>query len=124
MPAAEAQRRRATVRSAQPPVTRTVGLIHRRGPLYPAAATFVEFAASERGGLPGPDWCLSAFMTAPTAPAMTPIDVTAGAGQAEPGAASYCPAGGVLAALRGWPTMALVISKNFPLSNGTSTPYC
>ena len=35
--AEEARRRGAIVRSARPPITRTVGLIHRRGPLSPAA---------------------------------------------------------------------------------------
>jgi hypothetical protein len=46
--AVEAQRRGATVRSAQPPITRTVGLIHRQGPLSPAAAAFLELAGTER----------------------------------------------------------------------------
>jgi DNA-binding transcriptional LysR family regulator len=52
--AAEAQRRGAIVRSARPPITRTVGLIHRRGLLSPAATTFLELAAGERGGVPFP----------------------------------------------------------------------
>jgi len=42
--AAEARRRGATVRSARPPISRTVGLIHRRGPLSPAAGAFLELA--------------------------------------------------------------------------------
>jgi DNA-binding transcriptional LysR family regulator len=42
--AAEARRRGATVRSARPAITRAVGLIHRRGPLSPAAGAFLELA--------------------------------------------------------------------------------
>jgi DNA-binding transcriptional LysR family regulator len=42
--AAEARRRGATVRSARPPITRSVGLIHRQGPLSPAAGAFLELA--------------------------------------------------------------------------------
>jgi LysR family transcriptional regulator, carnitine catabolism transcriptional activator len=42
--AREAQRRGATVRGARPPITRTVGLIHRQGPLSPAAAAFLAVA--------------------------------------------------------------------------------
>lgn len=42
--AAEARRRGATVRHARPPITRTVGLIHRRGPLSPAAGAFLALA--------------------------------------------------------------------------------
>jgi len=42
--AAEARRRGATVRSARPPISRTVGLIHRRGPLSAAAGAFLELA--------------------------------------------------------------------------------
>ena len=42
--AREAQRRGATVRSARPPITRTVGLIHRQGPLSPAAAALLAVA--------------------------------------------------------------------------------
>ncbi|HUA03664.1 MAG TPA: LysR substrate-binding domain-containing protein [Solirubrobacteraceae bacterium] len=42
--AAEARRRGATVRSARPQITRTVGLIHRQGPLSPAAAAFLALA--------------------------------------------------------------------------------
>lgn len=45
--AQEAQRRGATVRSARPPITRTVGLIHRQGPLSPAADAFLSIAASQ-----------------------------------------------------------------------------
>jgi DNA-binding transcriptional LysR family regulator len=44
--AMEAQRRGATVRSARPPITRTVGLIHRHGPLSPAAGAFLALAAA------------------------------------------------------------------------------
>jgi DNA-binding transcriptional LysR family regulator len=44
--AMEAQRRGATVRSARPPITRTVGLIHRHGPLSPAAGAFLELASA------------------------------------------------------------------------------
>jgi LysR family transcriptional regulator, carnitine catabolism transcriptional activator len=50
--AAEAQRRGATVRSAQPAITRTVGLIHRQGALSPAAATFLALAANAPRGTP------------------------------------------------------------------------
>ena len=42
--AAEAERRGATVRSANPPITRTVGLVHRPGPLSPAASAFLALA--------------------------------------------------------------------------------
>ena len=45
--AREAQRRGATVRSARPPITRTVGLIHRQGPLSPAAGAFLSIATSQ-----------------------------------------------------------------------------
>jgi len=44
--AAEARRRGATVRSARPPITRSVGLIHREGPLSPAAGAFLGLAVS------------------------------------------------------------------------------
>ena len=44
--AREAQRRGATVRSARPRITRTVGLIHRQGPLSPAAGAFLAIAAN------------------------------------------------------------------------------
>ena len=44
--AKEAQRRGATVRSARPRITRTVGLIHRQGPLSPAASAFLAIAAN------------------------------------------------------------------------------
>ena len=50
--AREAARRGATVRSARPKITRTVGLIHRRAPLSAAAQAFValtgEPSASDR----------------------------------------------------------------------------
>jgi DNA-binding transcriptional LysR family regulator len=42
--AREAQRRGATVRSARPPITRTVGLVHRPGDLSPAATAFLALA--------------------------------------------------------------------------------
>jgi LysR family transcriptional regulator, carnitine catabolism transcriptional activator len=42
--AEEARRRGATVRSARPRITRTVGLIHRQGPLSPAAAALLAIA--------------------------------------------------------------------------------
>jgi DNA-binding transcriptional LysR family regulator len=44
--AAEARRRGASVRSARPPITRTVGLIHRQGPLSPAAGAFLTLATT------------------------------------------------------------------------------
>ncbi len=44
----EAQRRGAIVRAARPKITRTVGLIHRRGPLSPAATEFLRVSTSER----------------------------------------------------------------------------
>jgi DNA-binding transcriptional LysR family regulator len=43
--AQEAMRRGATIRSARPAITRTVGLIHRQGPLSPAADAFLALAA-------------------------------------------------------------------------------
>jgi DNA-binding transcriptional LysR family regulator len=42
--AREGQRRGATVCRARPRISRTVGLIHRPGPLSPAAAAFLELA--------------------------------------------------------------------------------
>jgi DNA-binding transcriptional LysR family regulator len=45
--ARQAQRRGATVRSARPPITRTVGLIHRQGKLSPAAAAFLALAGGD-----------------------------------------------------------------------------
>jgi len=42
--AGEAARRGAITRSAQPPITRKIGLVHRVGPLSPAAGAFVEIA--------------------------------------------------------------------------------
>lgn len=42
--AEEAHRRGATVRSARPRITRTVGLVHRQGPLSPAADAFLAVA--------------------------------------------------------------------------------
>jgi DNA-binding transcriptional LysR family regulator len=44
--AIEAQRRGASVRSARPPITRTVGLIHRQGPISPAAGAFLALASA------------------------------------------------------------------------------
>jgi len=45
--AAEARRRGAIVRSARPPITRMVGLIHRQGPLSPAARAFGALATDQ-----------------------------------------------------------------------------
>jgi DNA-binding transcriptional LysR family regulator len=42
--AREARRRGATVRGARPKITRTVGLVHRRTPLSPAAGGFISIA--------------------------------------------------------------------------------
>jgi DNA-binding transcriptional LysR family regulator len=42
--AEEARRRGAVVRAADPPITRRIGLIHRNGPLSPAARVFTELA--------------------------------------------------------------------------------
>jgi DNA-binding transcriptional LysR family regulator len=42
--ASEAERRGAITRSARPPITRRIGLVHRVGPLSPAAGAFVELA--------------------------------------------------------------------------------
>lgn len=44
--AREAQRRGAAVRSARPRISRTVGLIHRRGSLSPATRAFLAIATS------------------------------------------------------------------------------
>lgn len=44
--ATEAERRGATVRGARPPITRTVGLIHRQGALSPAASAFLALATN------------------------------------------------------------------------------
>ena len=45
--AREAQRRGAVVRAARPPITRTVGLIHREGILSAAARAFLAIATAE-----------------------------------------------------------------------------
>ena len=45
--AREAQRRGAVVRGARPAITRTVGLIHRRGPLSAAARSFLALATND-----------------------------------------------------------------------------
>jgi DNA-binding transcriptional LysR family regulator len=45
--AREAQRRGAIARRARPAITRTVGLIHRRGPLSAAASTFLALATND-----------------------------------------------------------------------------
>ncbi|MGO9900038.1 MAG: LysR family transcriptional regulator [Solirubrobacteraceae bacterium] len=45
--AQEAQRRGAIARSAQPAITRTVGLIHRQGPLSAAARAFLALATND-----------------------------------------------------------------------------
>ena len=44
--AREAQRRGALVRGARPAITRTVGLIHRQGPLSAAARSFLALATN------------------------------------------------------------------------------
>lgn len=52
--AREAERRGATVRPAQPRITRTVGIVHRDGPLSPAARAFLALATAPRErGRPG-----------------------------------------------------------------------
>jgi LysR family transcriptional regulator, carnitine catabolism transcriptional activator len=48
--AREARRRGATVRSARPKITRTVGLIHRTSRLSPAAAAFLALAIGSPAG--------------------------------------------------------------------------
>jgi LysR substrate binding domain len=45
--AREAQRRGAIVRSARPAITRTVGLIHRQGPLSAAARSFLALTTDD-----------------------------------------------------------------------------
>jgi DNA-binding transcriptional LysR family regulator len=50
--ALEAERRGASVRSARPPITRTVGLVHRQGRLSPAAAALVALATESTGDPP------------------------------------------------------------------------
>jgi DNA-binding transcriptional LysR family regulator len=50
--ALEAQRRGATVRSARPSITRTVGLVHRQGRLSPAAAALLALATESTGDPP------------------------------------------------------------------------
>jgi DNA-binding transcriptional LysR family regulator len=45
--AREAQRRGATVRSARPKITRSVGLVHRSGRLSPTAAAFLALATDD-----------------------------------------------------------------------------
>jgi DNA-binding transcriptional LysR family regulator len=42
--AREAERRGAVIRAARPPITRPIGLIHREGPLSPAAHAFLALA--------------------------------------------------------------------------------
>ena len=44
--ASEAQRRGAIIRRARPAITRTVGIVHRDGPLSAAARSFVELATN------------------------------------------------------------------------------
>ncbi len=46
--AREAHRRGATIRPARPKITRTVGLVHRKAPLSPAASTFLTLATNEK----------------------------------------------------------------------------
>jgi DNA-binding transcriptional LysR family regulator len=51
----EAQRRGAIVRSARPPITRTVGLIYRQGPLSAAAREFLALTTNDaRSSRPRP----------------------------------------------------------------------
>ena len=45
--AREAQRRGAVVRSARPAITRTVGLVHRQGPLSAASRAFLAIATND-----------------------------------------------------------------------------
>ena len=47
--AREAQRRGAILRSARPAITRTVGLIHRPGPLSAASRAFLALATNDAG---------------------------------------------------------------------------
>jgi DNA-binding transcriptional LysR family regulator len=46
--AREAERRGAVLRQPQPPITRRIGLIHRKGPLTPATIAFLEQARLSR----------------------------------------------------------------------------
>jgi DNA-binding transcriptional LysR family regulator len=45
----------AVVARLDPPMTRSIGTLHRRGPLSPAAAAFIELAAATAGGGHEPD---------------------------------------------------------------------
>jgi DNA-binding transcriptional LysR family regulator len=45
--AREAQRRGAVMRSARPAITRTVGLVHRQGPLSAASRSFLALASND-----------------------------------------------------------------------------
>jgi LysR family transcriptional regulator, carnitine catabolism transcriptional activator len=47
--AADAERRGAVVRPLRPPVTRRVGIVHRRGPRTPAAAAMLALAQESTG---------------------------------------------------------------------------
>jgi DNA-binding transcriptional LysR family regulator len=46
MLAAEAGSRGATIASLDPPLVRRIGIVHRSGPLSPAATTFLALARS------------------------------------------------------------------------------
>ena len=46
----EARRRGATIRSVTPPITRNVGLVHRRGPLSAAAHAFLMVVGAHAAG--------------------------------------------------------------------------
>jgi DNA-binding transcriptional LysR family regulator len=52
--AAEAERRGATTRPAQPAITRLIGLVHRDGPLSPAASAFTRLATEPSLASAGP----------------------------------------------------------------------
>lgn len=52
--AEDGARRGAVVARLRPAVSREIGLVHRSGPLSPAAAAFVDLASEEVGNLPRP----------------------------------------------------------------------
>jgi DNA-binding transcriptional LysR family regulator len=49
--AADAKRRGATIRHPVPPITRQIGIIHRRAPLTPAASSFLVQAVAGASGV-------------------------------------------------------------------------
>ena len=53
--AAEAGRRGATIASLDPPLLRRIGIVHRSGPLSPAASAFLELARPAARGDPAAD---------------------------------------------------------------------